>query len=86
MGGSRLTLPKGSPKDKAAASNQTAREAKRAKPQCAFMYQSPTPHEGKITSRQSGFALQHWHANPEEAFWRIRVDKTHRNLPLRGRL
>lgn len=35
-----------------------------AKPQCAFIYQSPTPHEEKITSRQSGFVQRGWHANP----------------------
>lgn len=39
----------GASKDKASASNQTAGEAASAKPQCAFINQSPRPHEEKIT-------------------------------------
>lgn len=75
-----LTLPRGSTKDKAAASNQTAREAESAKPQCAFIYPSPTPHEQKITSHQSGFALHGWHANPRThcgEYVQMRHDSTH---------
>lgn len=44
------------------------KERKRApKPQCAFIYQRTTPHEGKTAIRQSGFALLGWHANPRGA-------------------
>lgn len=42
-----MEQPRGSPKDKATASTQAAREEEWAKPQCAFIYQSPTPHEEK---------------------------------------
>lgn len=48
--GRAVELPRGSPKDKTTASNQAAREEESAKPQCAFIYQSPTPHEEKITN------------------------------------
>lgn len=61
-GGGGSSLPGGSPKDKATASNQTGNEAKGAKPLCSFIYQSPKPHEEKITSGQTGFALWGWHA------------------------
>lgn len=79
-GGGSSSPSQESLKDKAAASNQTAREPEGAKPQCSFIYQSPTPHEEKLTSRQTGFALWGWHANPRThsaGYVQTRRDSTH---------